>query len=220
VSVALRLLAGLLLSVSPVLQALELRVVGSDGEPMPGATVREVSGRFSPPELPGTAVVDQRDRRFAPHVTVVAPGAAVTFPNSDDTRHHVYSFSEGNAFELKLYRANEAPPVDFETPGVVTLGCNIHDNMKAYIVVAEEPGVALADEQGRASLPWLPPDAALVLDVWHPQLEAPQRFEVASPAAGGGALTLTLPVSWSDPQAVKSISELESLLKRYSRDAN
>lgn len=199
--------------------ALEVRVLGSDGEPFPGALVT-VRGDKEAQTPPATAVVDQRDRRFEPHISLVAPGAAVTFPNSDDTRHHVYSFSGDNAFELKLYRSNDAPPVIFETPGVVTLGCNIHDNMKAYVIVSGEPGQVLAGADGVALLPWLPAGAAVTLRIWHPQLEEPVFLDLDARSSQSESVSLTLPVAWRDPQAVKSVSELESLLKRYSRDAD
>jgi plastocyanin len=42
---------------------------------------------------PQDAVMDQRARRFEPDLRVVAPGSRVAFPNSDNIRHHVYSFS-------------------------------------------------------------------------------------------------------------------------------
>lgn len=102
--------------------ALDVRVTGSDGEPLPGALVAYVGTQYAAQGLHAEATVDQRNRRFEPHVSLGSAGSAVSFPNGDDTRHHVYSFSEGNAFELKLYRGNDAPPVIFENPGVVTLG--------------------------------------------------------------------------------------------------
>lgn len=200
--------------------ALEVQILGNDGNPLPGATVSASDTPHRPPPLPDTGIVDQRDKRFEPHVSVVAPGAAVQFPNSDDTRHHVYSFSPDNAFELKLYRAGDAPPVVFANPGIVTLGCNIHDNMKAYIVVSDDPAIALSNGDGIAQLAWLPAGEAVTLSVWHPQHDEPVKFELSGVETADGSATLALPVAWSDPQAVKSTSQLESLLKRYSRDAD
>ncbi|TCO75602.1 methylamine utilization protein [Chromatocurvus halotolerans] len=199
--------------------ALDVTVLGNDGEPLPGALVAYMGTAYTAEALPAEAVVDQRNRRFVPHISLVAPGAAVSFPNSDDTRHHVYSFSEGNAFEIKLYRSNDAPPVIFETPGVVTLGCNIHDNMKAYVVVANGRPQALADSDGLARLPWLPSGVPVTLTIWHPQLGESMAFQLKAQETTQGRVSLTLPVAWTDPQQVKSVSELESLLKRFSRDA-
>lgn len=200
--------------------ALEVRILGSDGKPLPGATVSAGDTSHTPPPLPDSAIVDQRDKRFEPHVSVIAPGAAVQFPNSDDTRHHVYSFSPGNTFELKLYRTGDAPPVVFENPGIVTLGCNIHDNMKAYIVVSDDPAIALSNADGIADLGWLPGGKAVTLNVWHPQLQETVSLALSGDETADGSATITLPLTWSDPQAVKSTSQLESLLQRYSRDGD
>ena len=101
---------------------LQVRLSGSDGSPVPFAVLSVPGAQAAQPVSQAGATVDQRERRFDPLVTTITPGTEVTFPNSDDTRHHVYSFSPGNAFELKLFRANDAPPVAFNTPGVVTLG--------------------------------------------------------------------------------------------------
>lgn len=194
---------------------LQVRLSGSDGSPVPFAVLSVPGAQAAQPVSQAGATVDQRERRFDPLVTTITPGTEVTFPNSDDTRHHVYSFSPGNAFELKLFRANDAPPVAFNTPGVVTLGCNIHDSMKAYLYVSENPSTVVSDERGVASLRW--EGGATELEVWHPQLPAPLRFPLPD---AGGELALDLPLVWEDPQGSKTDSELENMLKRFTRDAN
>src|SRR5256885_12704347 len=78
------------------------------------------------------AVVDQRDKQFVPYVTAVQVGTAVIFPNSDNIRHHVYSFSPAKKFELPLYSGVPAGPVGFDKVGVMPLGCNIHHWMIPY----------------------------------------------------------------------------------------
>ncbi len=203
---------------SSVAGTLSVQLTGSDGRPVPFA-VLTLPGTDPVPAAPLEGVaVDQRERRFQPHVTAISPGTKVSFPNSDDTRHHVYSFSEGNSFELKLFRANDAPPVAFNTPGIVTLGCNIHDSMKAYLYVGTDSSAVVSDAEGRATLHWDDEQTAGVLRIWHPQMEA--DLEVPLGATTGGTLALKLPLAWEDPQVGKSNAELESLLKRFARDAN
>ncbi len=199
-------------------ERLSVQLTGSDGKPVPFAvlTLPGVDPAPAPP-LEGAAV-DQSERRFIPHVTTISPGTEVNFPNSDDTRHHVYSFSEGNSFELKLFRANDAPPVAFHNPGIVTLGCNIHDSMKAYLYVSTDRTAVVSDAEGRASLSWDGSQTATVLRIWHPQLSAAMDVPLDAPL--GATLTLDLPLAWEDPQVSKSNTELESLLKRFARDAN
>ena len=118
---------------------IEVRGAGRRGSAVRDAVVYAVpEGRPFP--LPRkTAVMDQKNRMFIPHVLAVQTGTAVRFPNSDDIRHHVYSFSPAKPFQLPLYKGTPANPVVFDAPGVVTLGCNIHDQMSAFIVVVDTP---------------------------------------------------------------------------------
>jgi plastocyanin len=98
------------------------------------------------------AAVEQRDKAFVPIVSVVQVGTLVSFPNRDETRHHVYSFSPAKVFEIKLYAGTPADPILFDKPGEVVLGCNIHDHMYAYIYVVESPWFAKANKEGVATL--------------------------------------------------------------------
>lgn len=197
---------------------LELLFIGEDGKPVPHAVV-SLAGAKQVNANSAEAVIDQRDRRFEPHVTVVARGAQVSFPNSDDTRHHVYSFSPGNSFELKLYRANDAPPVTFERPGVVTLGCNIHDTMKAYVLVSDEPVAGVSDASGNVSVPLGAGQLPLEATVWHPQLKDQLQLSLDSPEPGE-VQEVRLPMSWRDPQRAKSDAELEALLRQFAPNAD
>lgn len=116
------------------------------------------------------AVIDQVDKEFTPKVNAILVGTPVIFPNHDNVRHQVYSFSPTKRFELPLYAGVPAQPVVFNTPGVVVLGCNIHDWMVGYIYVSESPYFAKTRADGTAVIADLPA-RAYVVRVWHPQLE-------------------------------------------------
>ncbi len=120
-------------------------------------------------KLPADAV-DQIDQQFVPYVKPVFVGSKVRFPNSDHVRHQVYSFSPAKKFELPLYAGTDAPPVLFDKPGVVVLGCNIHDWMVGYIYVSETPFFAKTEAAGTATLDSMPPGEYTVR-VWHPSME-------------------------------------------------
>lgn len=160
------------LIVSPVLFAatFELTVVNSEGQPLKNAVISWSS--LSPPEVPTeVAVMDQRDKAFEPHVLVVQQGSLVSFPNSDNIRHHVYSFSRPKKFEIKLYSGEPSNPVLFDNPGVVVLGCNIHDSMLGYIYVAPSSNYAISNERGRLQLEFdQEPSEDMQFQLWHPQL--------------------------------------------------
>ena len=117
-----------------------------------------------------TAVMDQKNKTFVPRVLPVQVGTAVKFPNSDDIQHQVYSFSPAKTFNLPLYKGTPANPIVFGAPGVVTLGCNIHDTMNAYIVVVETPYFEKTEASGRVELRNLPA-GKYVVRVWHPDMK-------------------------------------------------
>lgn len=113
-----------------------------------------------------TAVIDQIHRAFVPSLLPIEVGTEVRFPNHDQIHHHVYSFSRTKSFELPLYKGEDAAPVFFDKPGVVKIGCNIHDWMSAIIFVAPTPYFALSDESGAFVLSNLPP-GTYSLAAWH-----------------------------------------------------
>jgi plastocyanin len=121
-----------------------------------------------------TIIVDQINKEFVPHVLPVWVGTAVNFPNKDNIRHHVYSFSAAKTFELPLYTGNPAAPVLFDKPGPVVLGCNIHDWMIAYIYVSESPYFAKTGADGKATLTDLPAGDYSVR-TWHPRLAGKEQ---------------------------------------------
>ncbi|MBF0170637.1 MAG: methylamine utilization protein, partial [Nitrospinae bacterium] len=118
------------------------------GEPVGGAVVFAMPRGGAPSLTVRSAKVDQVNKEFVPHVTVVPLNTPVSFPNSDNISHHVYSLSETKRFELPLYSGTPSRPVLFDTPGPVALGCNIHDWMSAYIYVTPTPYYAFTDAKG------------------------------------------------------------------------
>jgi plastocyanin len=173
-------------------------VADSQGHPLADAVVvaTPVDGHYHLDEHPQQAIVDQIDKEFVPPVVAVAAGTPVTFPNHDNVRHHVYSFSPAKRFELPLYQGVPAKPIVFDTPGVVVLGCNIHDWMVGYVYVSESPYFSKTGKDGKARLTNLPP-GAYVVRVWHPQLagtEEATRKSIEVTRGRGAEVTWTLDV--------------------------
>jgi plastocyanin len=157
--------------------AAQLRVLVKDqhGRPVADVVVLAVPDEPKSAAHAKTApdIVDQIDKQFVPYVKPVLLGSRVRFPNSDHIRHQVYSFSPAKKFELPLYAGTDAPPIVFDTPGVVILGCNIHDWMIGYIYVSETPFFAKTETHGAASMDDMPPGGYSVR-IWHPGMEKPE----------------------------------------------
>ena len=167
--------------------ALEVRVAKRDGQPLTGAvvTVERESAALGPAP-PVKAIMDQVNLAFAPDVLVIPVHSTVQFPNSDAVGHQVYSFSSARQFQLPLYRGKPYPPVQFDQPGVITLGCNIHDNMLAYVVVTVAPYFGRTDARGAWTTADLPAGRYRV-HVWHPLLNEPGEIERTVEVAAAGA---------------------------------
>jgi plastocyanin len=119
-----------------------------------------------------SAVMDQRNLAFLPRVLVVGVGTSVEFPNNDSVSHQVYSFSAAKRFQLPLYKGEGHPPVTFDRPGLVVLGCNIHDGMVGYIYVTDAPYFAKTEVAGSVQLKALPVGDYRII-VWSPFIADP-----------------------------------------------
>jgi len=161
-----------------VAAALEAQVRDPAGKPVADAVVYATPAS-GPAEARGrkTMAVEQVDREFVPYVSVIQTGTTVTFPNRDPILHHVYSFSPAKTFEIKLYTGKSPSEIRFDKPGVITLGCNIHDWMIAYILVVGTPHFAKTDAAGNAALRDVPA-GPYELRVWHPQQGAAAASQV------------------------------------------
>src|SRR3990167_483608 len=181
-------LALLLVLLGTLAQAQNLQIVLLDnqGQPLRDAVLWIEPGPAQ--SQPATAVMDQQKRQFTPYVLPVQVGTTVIFPNSDPINHHVYSFSPAKRFELRLHhQGDSAQQLRFDAPGLVTLGCNIHDWMLGFILVLDSPWFAQTDQGGRARLEYLPA-AGQTLHIWHPRSAEPG---VAYPLAPRVEIRLT-----------------------------
>ncbi len=169
-------------SSAAALNSVAIDVVDLSGRPLDKAVVWAVplSGQSLPAPAGMSAEIRQRDARFIPEVTPVRVGTAVSFPNLDDVRHNVYSFSPAKTFSISLYLGTPAEPVLFDKPGEVVIGCNIHDRMIAYVLALDTPYFAISGRDGAVQLSGLVP-GDYELHAWHPDQRAapaPQRVTV------------------------------------------
>lgn len=177
-------------SAAPV--AIDVRDGG--GRPLAGAVVTLDVPGVSAPAPRGPYSVEQRNIAFQPHVLIVPVGATVGFPNRDKVRHHVYSFSKPKKFDLKLYGREDTRTVTFDKPGVVALGCNIHDAMSGFVFVSATPFALQTDAAGRAALSNVPAGKVTVR-VWHPTIRAPGNMLTQALVVAPSGLKTTLTIA-------------------------
>jgi plastocyanin len=153
-----------------------------------------------------SAIMDQRETRFVPHILVVQKGTKVEFPNSDVVAHHVYSFSKPNNFVLPLYKGDPHEPVLFAYDGIVTLGCNIHDQMLGYIVVVDTDIYGITDEAGSLSVVIDDTRGAATVSIWSPRIRDKELTQVIAATSKSAAFSLQKklrPAHDSDTEAMQ-----------------
>lgn len=203
-----------------VASAAPLRVdVRHGGQPVDAAVVTLTPvGRAAAGLAPIEATMDQVGSEFTPRVLAVPKGSRVRFPNSDRIRHQVYSFSPAKRFELPLYTGTPPAPVVFDSAGVVTVGCNIHDWMKGYIVVVDTPHYAVSGADGAVTLE--APAGEYLLTAWHerlPTVDAAPKLRITLPATAPATLDLPLTAA-PPPRGSDRLRALQDKFRNPPRD--
>jgi plastocyanin len=164
--------AGLVATCAARASTVDIAVTDGSGAPAPNAVVTltpNSSIEALASHAPARSVIDQRHETFLPLVVVVRKGGEVVFTNHDTTMHQVYSFSQIKQFQFEIDKHEVSKPVVFDKPGVAAIGCNIHDNMVAYVFVSDAPFTAITDEDGHAEIRDVP-EGSFRVATWHPQL--------------------------------------------------
>jgi plastocyanin len=191
---------GVLIAQSAAATPVTVSVRTASGTPAEDAVIVFDSLDETPVPSRDTVLIDQINKQFVPKVTILRTGTSVKFPNSDQIRHQVYSFSPAKTFSLKLYAGSPPTEIIFDKPGLVVLGCNIHDKMLAFVAVVDSPYFAKIDASGSATLNL--PRGHYHLRVWHPQLTAAVPTQSVDIQEAPLSLSLPVDLQGSDPVAV------------------
>jgi plastocyanin len=176
--------------------SVRVQIVDGDGVPVRDAVVELHSTRkpSGPIRFPWKMGMAQKGLQFTPGTLVVAKGSTVAFPNLDQVRHSIYSFSKPARFEIDLYGRDQTRTQTFPITGSVKLGCNIHDDMRGYIRVTDTPFAGKTDHNGYVTLTEMPTGSASVT-VWHPQLRGPANEMKSAINVNGAAQVHKLKVA-------------------------
>lgn len=141
----------------------------------------------SPSQRPRLA---QQDTSFRPSVLVVPVGARVDFPNQDPFFHNVFSYSSVKRFDLGRFPRGESRTVTFDRPGAVKVYCEIHQWMRAAVLVVENPFHTQVGADGGFRIPGVPP-GRYTLAVWDVD-RGERTTTVTVPASGSVQVNVRL----------------------------
>lgn len=173
-----------------------LQVTDKDGNPLPDAVVMLHDVTSQGQEASG--VISQGGQMYQPFVSSFDVGTEVAFTNTDNFRHHVYSFSKAKKFALSLFGGDTDMSVTFDKPGVVALGCNIHDNMMAFAFVTDAPRHGVTGDGGEVTFADLEATPAKV-SVWYPGMNDAVMLSAAQIEAATVQLNVS-PISQPEPE--------------------
>jgi plastocyanin len=139
--------------------------------------LENVEGVFKPPEE--KPVIGQKNLIFNPHVLPVLVGTTVKFPNNDNVKHNVFSPSKAKKLNLGTYGSGIVREVTFDKLGSVSLLCNVHAEMSAFVVVLENPYFALTDTDGKFTIQGVPP-GTYTIKTWHEKLKEKKQEVVVN----------------------------------------
>lgn len=167
--------------------------VGTPPPPRAGVWI-EAAG-IAAPASPPRVVLSQKDYQFAQSLLIVPRGTSVEFPNNDNDYHNIMSLSRAKRFDVGRYKKSEAPApvVTFDTAGFVRLQCEIHDHMKAAVLVVNSPWCTATDAAGKFTLSGLPPGSYTL----HAQVDEKTQWSIPVTISSGK----TAAVDFSKPVA-------------------
>ncbi len=172
--------------------ALTVQVTDSAGKPLADAVVvADAEAGVAMPRFLKPGEIEQRGLKFLPLVSVIQTGSRMSFPNYDKVKHHIYSFSPAKKFDQKLYSGVAAAPQVFDKPGLVVVGCNIHDRMVAYIRVVDSPFFAKTDAAGVARIE-VPTSGKYAVSAWHYNMSGQVVQQGATLGSGPSTLAFKL----------------------------
>ncbi|NIK34495.1 hypothetical protein A7D01_17155 [Xanthomonas arboricola] len=194
---------------------LSVTVVDANGMLVDAVVSLEPARPVAAGGAPRTVEMDQVNSQFVPAVLAVRTGTLVRFPNNDQIRHQVYSFSAAKRFELPLFQGSTAAPVRFDQAGLVTVGCNIHDWMLGYIVVLDTPYFGKTGSDGRVQLD--APAGNYTLRVWHPRIKGAALAEPVALAREAVQRRVTLQTSGPAPAVAPPDARVRALQDKFRR---
>ncbi len=195
---ALHILAAILLAMGVPARAATVSVLLSDSHGGAAVdavvTLSPVGTAVKTTHAPDESVIDQRNQMFMPLVAVVRRGGRVVFANNDSTMHQVYSFSAIKPFEAEIEKGQRSRPVVFDKAGIAVIGCNIHDNMIAYVFVSDAPFAVTTDTKGEARIVDVAPGQYRA-EIWHPRLGQATIAVELTVTGTGASITRSLPLA-------------------------
>ncbi|MFQ5701387.1 MAG: carboxypeptidase regulatory-like domain-containing protein [Acidobacteriota bacterium] len=128
--------------------------------------------------------IAQLNCRYEPHVLVAPRGEKLKIVNKDALLHNIHAYDDTTTlFNLAQPIKDQVTPKKLPPDtDVVHLKCDVHSWMEAYVIIIDNPYVAITGADGRFSIGDVPP-GDYTLTMWHEMLGSSSK-EVSVKAGG------------------------------------
>ena len=132
------------------------------------------------PGVAMSAAINVDHKQFSPFISVITTGGTATFGNKDALTHHVFS-PDVQKWDTGYLKQNETAARTFDSPGAVSLLCNIHPEMLGYLLVIPSTYFGKFGADGRYAIANVPPGTYKVT-VWVPRTPTATQSVTVGPA--------------------------------------
>src|ERR1041385_50727 len=127
------------------------------------------------------AEIDQKKCEYTPHVQVMAVNSEISLKNSDPILHNIQFFrGDDSLFNIAQPVQGQVNKHLMDKTGTIYVECAVHGWMQGQVLVVDNPYYAVTDENGKFSIPDLPPGKYQV-KIWHEYLGESVRELTVSP---------------------------------------
>ena len=118
----------------------------------------------------GEYKLDQKKCRYEPHVIAVPLDSELKIHTSDPINHNIHTYSfENDPINIMFLPGQDAYSQEMEEAEVIKVECDLHDWMRAWVVVTPNAYSAVSGADGSFEIPDVPP-GKYELTAWHETL--------------------------------------------------
>ena len=118
----------------------------------------------------GEYKLDQKKCRYEPHVIAVPLDSELKIHTSDPINHNIHTYSfENDPINIMFLPGQDAYSQEMEEAEIIKVECDLHDWMRAWIVVTPNAYSTVSATDGSFEIPDVPP-GKYELTAWHETL--------------------------------------------------
>ena len=118
----------------------------------------------------GEYKLDQKQCQYEPHVIAIPVNSELKIHTSDPINHNIHTYSfENDPINIMFLPGQDAYSQEMEEAEIIKVECDLHNWMRAWIVVTPNAYSTVSDSDGSFEIPDVPP-GKYELTAWHETL--------------------------------------------------